>query len=93
MNGFVESGPTVNAGIPFVLLHQAARCAYLAEHRHPWIIRVHEHTFPPVIDLKPSRTGWADNGAGYVTDFSLSAEWADHWSIPINHIGQSSPIV
>jgi len=78
MHGSVESGPAVNAGPPFVLLHQPALCASLAEHRQPWIISVHEYTWTPVIDLKPSRAGWAGRRAGLVTYFGLSAEWADH---------------
>ena len=78
MHGLAESGPAENAGLPFVLLHQAALCAYLAEHRQPWSIRVHEHALSPIIDLKPSLAGWADSRAGIVTDFGLSAEWADH---------------
>jgi len=78
MYRFVENRPAVNAGTSFVLLHQATLCADLAEHWHPWIIRVHEHTFPPIIDLEPSLAGWADSWSGIVTYFSLSAEGADH---------------
>jgi len=78
MHGLVENGPAVNAGLPFVLLHKPALCTCLAEHRHPWPTRVHEHTLITIIDLKFSQAGWTDSGAGIVTDFGLSAEWADH---------------
>jgi len=74
----VQSHPAIATGLPFVLLDQATLCADLAEHRHPWIVRVHEHTLTPVIDLKSSLTGWADSRAGLETDFRLSAKGADH---------------
>ena len=89
----IERGYAVKASLSFILLHQTTNCAYLSVHRHPWPIRVHEHTLTSVIDLKPSLTGWADSWASYVTNLSFTAEGADHRSIPINQIGQSSPIV
>lgn len=81
MHGPVESGPSVNAGLPFVLLRQTALHANLAEHRHHWLIRVHEHTLTPIIDLKPSLAGWADSRTGYVAYLSFTAEGADHFLV------------
>jgi hypothetical protein len=57
MHGLAEGGSAIVTGFPFVLLHQATLHASLAGHRHPWIIRVYEHTFPPIIDLKSSFAG------------------------------------
>jgi len=78
MRALVERGPAIATGIPPGLLHQTTLHASLAEHRHHWLIRIHEHTLTTIIDLKPSLAGWADSRTGLETDFGLSAEWADH---------------
>ena len=78
MYGLAESGSALHAGLPFVLLHQATFSASLADHRHPWLICVHEHTFTTIIYFEPSLAGWAGRWASLVTNLSLTAEGADH---------------
>ena len=83
----------MDADSPIDLLNQTALRAYLPVDRYPWIIRIHEHAFTSVINFKASFTGWAGDWSGLVSNISLSTEGANHWSIPINQIGQLSPIV
>ena len=74
----VKNCPTVNTGIPVILLNQAAFQTKLPEHRQPWCIRINEHTFTSVVNLEYSFTGWADCLSWIVRYVRLSAKGADH---------------